>query len=439
MAAIPVPSALQANLYRLFVIRLIVFACLAAALGYAFFVQQMALKYTLIIGIVVVLALLNGGLYLRLRGRSAPSQREFFAHLLMDVAGLSVLLYFTGGASNPFVSYYLVPVTIAAATLSARYTGMLSALALLSYTLLLFFFQPLETVMPGAAVDHALHGMAPGAAATAAADPIASLHTLGMWFNFLVSAVLITYFVVRMAAELRTREESIARYREDTLRNEQIIALATQAAGTAHEMGTPLGTMAVLLQDMKEENADSPELLADIELLQQQVNSCRGSLRSLVRKADLDNQHTSHVALDTFIADLRDGWRLVRPEVPCEISQQTGASPKVDVDPMLQQALINMLNNAADASPSGIGVVLQWDAQQWQMKIRDHGAGLSRDVAGQIGTRIISTKEGGMGVAHVLSQATLNRVGGRVSLYALPEGGTLTEITLPHRFSAPHG
>jgi two-component system sensor histidine kinase RegB len=437
MPAIPVPSALQANLYRLFVIRLIVFVCLAAALGYAFFVQEMALNYALIIGIVLVLAILNGGLYLRLRGREAPSQREFFTHLLMDLAGLSILLYFTGGASNPFVSYYLVPVTIAAATLSAGYTGMLSALALLSYTLLLFFFQPLETLMPEAAVDHAMHGMAPASPATA--DPIASLHTLGMWFNFLVSAVLITYFVVRMAAELRTREESIARYREDTLRNEQIIALATQAAGTAHEMGTPLGTMAVLLKDMKEEHADSPELLADLELLQRQVSSCRGSLRSLVRKADLNNQHTSHVELDSFIADLRDRWRLVRPEVPCEISQQEGASPKVDVDPMLQQALINMLNNAADASPSGIGVALQWDSQQWQMKIRDHGAGLSRDVAGQIGTRIVSTKEGGMGVAHVLSQATLNRVGGRVSLFALPEGGTLTEITLPHRFSAQHG
>lgn len=437
MAATPVPSALQANLYRLFVIRLIVFVCLALALAYAYFGQDMVLNYALIIGIVFTLALINGGLYVRLRGRRAPSQREFFAHLLVDLAGLSVLLYFTGGASNPFVSYFLVPVTIAAATLSARYTGMLSALALACYTLLLFFFQPLETLVPGT-MDHSMPGMDHGSAA-ATVDPAASLHTLGMWFNFLVSAVLITYFVVRMAAELRTREESIARYREDTLRNEQIIALATQAAGTAHEMGTPLGTMAVLLQDLKQEHASSPELLADLEVLQQQVNACRGSLRSLVRKADLNNQHTSHVPLNNFVADLHDRWRLVRPEVPCEVTQQEGASPQVDVDPMLQQALINMLNNAADASPEGIKVALQWDAQQWQMKIRDHGTGLSRDVAGQIGTRIISTKEGGMGVAHVLSQATLNRLGGRVSLYDLPEGGTLTEITLPHRFSAHHG
>ncbi len=436
MAAIPLPSALQANLFRLFVIRLIVFVCLVLALAYAYFVQEMTLDYAPIAGIVVLIGLLNAGLYWRLRHGAEPSQREFLAHLLMDVAGLSVLLYFAGGGSNPFVSYFLVPVTIAAATLSARYTWMLSVLALLCYTTLLFFYRPLDVLMPGTLDHAAMPGMDHGAAP---ADPSASLHTLGMWFNFLVSALLITYFVVRMAAELRTREESIARYREDTLRNEQIIALATQAAGTAHEMGTPLATMAVLLQDMKQEHASMPSLGKDLDLLQQQVNACRGSLRSLVRKADLGNQRTSTVPLGSFVADLRERWTLVRPEVACAVTLQEGKSPMVDVDPTLQQALINMLNNAADASPSGIEVTLQWDERYWHMKIRDHGAGLSREVAGKIGARIVSTKEGGMGVAHVLSQATVNRLGGKVSLYSLPEGGTLTEITLPQRFGTPHG
>jgi two-component system sensor histidine kinase RegB len=197
--------------------------------------------------------------------------------------------------------------------------------------------------------------------------------------------------------------------------------------------------MAVLLQDMKQDHAASPDLLKDLTVLQQQVNACRGSLRSLVRKADLSNQRTSSVVLDAFIADLRDRWSLVRPEVSCQLSLQDGASPTVDVDPTLQQALINMLNNAADASPAGIEVALQWGPQYWHMKIRDHGEGLSREVEGKIGARIVSTKEGGMGVAHVLSQATVNRLGGKVSLYPLPEGGTLTEITLPHRFAAQHG
>jgi two-component system sensor histidine kinase RegB len=430
-------TALQANLFRLFSIRLIVFVCQMLALAYAYFVAAMTLDYGVILAIVALLGVVNGALYWRLKRRTEPSQREFFVHLLVDVAGLSVLLYFTGGASNPFVSYFLVPVTIAAATLAPRYTWLLSALALTCYTVLLFLFRPLEPLMPTAVTEHADHAM-PGT--TQAADVAASamnLHTLGMWFNFLVSAALITYFVVKMAAELRVREERIARYREDTLRNEQIVALATQAAGTAHEMGTPLGTMAVLLQDMKQEHAADTDLAADLALLQQQVKACRDSLRNLVSKADLQNQRTARVGLRNFIDELHEQWRLVRPEVSCRVAwpDAVDVAPEVDVDPTLQQALINMLNNAADASPSGIDVTLRWDAQQWQMLIRDHGAGLSREVAGQIGTRIVSTKEGGMGVALVLSQATLNRLGGNVSLHELREGGTLTEITLPQRFA----
>lgn len=431
-------TALQANLYRLFMIRLIVFACQMLALAYAWFVAAMALDYGPILGVMALLGLVNGALYWRLTRHAEPSQREFFVHLLLDVAGLSVLLYFTGGASNPFVSYFLVPVTIAAATLAPRFTWLLSALALGCYTLLLFVFRPLDALTPAFAMQHEMPGMAQVDTFPMNAT---NLHTLGMWFNFLVSAALITYFVVKMAAELRVREERIARYREDTLRNEQIVALATQAAGTAHEMGTPLGTMAVLLQDLKQEHASDAGLAADLSLLQQQVKSCRDSLRNLVTKADLHNQRAVRVSLRDFIGELHDQWRLVRPDVACGVTWQDGVDagrdpdPGVDVDPTLQQALINMLNNAADASPRGIDVTLRWDAHQWQMLIRDHGEGISHDVAGHIGTRIVSTKEGGMGVALVLSQATLNRLGGNVSLHELREGGTLTEITLPRYFT----
>lgn len=434
----PAATALQANLYRLFAIRMIVFVCQMLALAYAYFIAEMLLDYGVVLGIIALLGCVNGALYWRLVRRAEPSPREFFVHLLLDVAGLSLLLYFTGGASNPFVSYFLVPVTISAATLPPRFTWLLSALALGCYTLLMFMFRPLDALMPAAAMDHAMPGMAHAGEADA---PGMNLHTLGMWFNFLVSAALITYFVVKMAAELRAREERIARYREDTLRNEQIVALATQAAGTAHEMGTPLGTMAVLLQDLKQEHAADSELASDLALLQQQVKACRDSLRNLVKKADLHNQRTTRVALRDFIGELFEQWRLVRPDVACKVAWLEGddaaaeAGPEVDVDPTLQQALINMLNNAADASPAGIDVALRWDVQQWRMLIRDHGTGISGEVAGQIGTRIVSTKEGGMGVAFVLSQATLNRLGGNVSLQHLREGGTLTEITLPRHFT----
>lgn len=421
-------SVLHINLQRLLLIRLIVFGCQVLALLYARYGLGLDLDYALVIGIFVVLALVNGALHLRLKRNPAPNLREFFLQLLVDVLGLSLLLYFTGGATNPFVSYFLVPVTIAAATLTWAYAAGLAALALVCYTLLLFFYQPLPALMPEqmAGMDHALHGVATEDGA------LISLHIIGMWFNFLVSAGLITWFVVRMAAEIRMQQERLSRYREDTLRNEQILAVATQAAGTAHEMGTPLGTMAVLLKDLREQYRHDPVLEQELVLLQQQVGTCRDALRGLVEKADFRNRQQAEVNLRQFMQLLLDQWQLLRPELHCKVYMQVGEGPRIPADTTLQQALINLLNNAADASPAGIELSLHWDTRQWTLQIRDHGEGLSREVAEQLGTRIVSTKEGGMGVGWVLSQATINRLGGSVSLYPQDGGGTLTEVLMPH-------
>lgn len=417
------PTALHRNLQRLLVIRLIVFLCQVAALLYARFVLALELGYPALLAIFALLALLNGALYLRLR-RGAPGEPEFFVHLLLDVLGLSLLLYFSGGASNPFVSYFLVPVTIAAATLGWRYTAVLAALALACYTVLLFHYQPLAVLTPASADPHAAH------LANTGDDPL-NLHTIGMWFNFLVSAALIAWFVVKMAEEIRRQQERLSRYREDTLRNEQILAIATQAAGTAHELGTPLGTMAVILKDLQLDHAGDAALQADIRLLQQQVETCRQSLQTLARKADFRSYRPETVALQDFLRELLEQWQLLRPEISCEFRLQAGNAPAIHVDLTLRQALINLLNNAADASPGGIALQASWETAEWQLQILDSGAGIKREIREQLGTRIASTKESGMGVGLVLSQATISRLGGRVQLYALEGQGTLTEIVLP--------
>ncbi|MDR2214961.1 MAG: hypothetical protein LBE59_03875, partial [Nevskiaceae bacterium] len=242
-------NALQSNLQRLFVIRCIVFVLQLAALLYAWKAMHLALDYGLIFTIFFTLTLVNGALYWRLQQHRQPRASELVAHLLIDVLGLSLLLYFTGGASNPFVSYLLVPVTIAAATLSFGYTLALVVCALASYSLLLFFHAPLPALMPDEAAP--MHHEA-GAGIGLVTDA-ANLHIWGMWFNFVVSAALITFFVVRMAADNQRQQARLRQYREDTLRNEQILAVATMAAGTAHELGTPLGSMAVVLKDLRQQ------------------------------------------------------------------------------------------------------------------------------------------------------------------------------------------
>lgn len=429
-----ISTLLEHNLRRLLTMRLIVFILQAAALLYAWYGLNLALNYPLMIGVLAILAVINAALYRRLQAHDNFTVRELFVHLLVDVLGLALLLYFTGGANNPFVSYFLVPITIAAATLTWHYTAVMIALTLLCYTLLLFFYQPLPALLPTAMTMTGDASM-PGHDHASSAD---NLHIVGMWFNFVVSAGLITWFVLKMAVENRAQAARLSRYREDTLRDEQILALATQAAGTAHELGTPLGTMAVLLKELQLEHLANADLQRDLQLLQQQVATCRTALLTLVDKADLKKRQPQAIRLRHFMQSLLDQWQLLRPETLCEVTIQTGDDPSLWFDVTLQQALINMLNNAADASTRGLECELAWDAHSWSLKIRDFGKGIHPELVAQLGTQIGSTKASGLGVGLVLSQATVNRLGGKVSLYPFvrtEQGksiqGTLTEIVLP--------
>ena len=417
-------TPLHLNLHRLLLIRTVVFALQFGALLYAWFVLSLALNYTLIIGILVLLAVANGALLFRLQRAKTPERNEFLLHLLIDVFGLGLLLYFTGGATNPFISYLLVPVTIAAAALPAAHAIALAAVALGCYSVLMFFYQPLPELMPVGG-EHAAHM---NAAVPAGPD----MHSIGMWLNFSVSAVLVIYFVVKLAAEVRQREMKLQQYREDTLRNEQILAVATQAAGTAHALGTPLATMSVLLGEMAQENEHNITLAQDICTLQNQVNHCRTTLQQLVRKADFKQLQTRRLPLTGFIDELLEQWQLLRPEVQCDVRVAANEFPTLQVDPTLEQALINLLNNAADASPDRIAIEVDWQPKSWTMRIYDYGPGIKRELLEQLGTTIQnSSKPDGLGVGLVLSQATLNRLGGSVSLYPQHAGGTLTLIELP--------
>jgi two-component system, sensor histidine kinase RegB len=419
-------NTLHLNLYRLFIIRVLVFCLQLLALIYARYYINLALNYPLVVSVLALLAFINGSLFLRLRRASNPNQLEFFLHLLVDVFGLSLLLYFTGGANNPFVSYFLVPITIAAAALPWTFTALLSLYAVTSYSVLLYWFEPLPALMPSQGAEHAGHVIT-------SATP--SLHVLGMWFNFAVSAALIVYFIVTMANELRQRETRLSEYREETLRNEQIVAVATQAAGTAHALGTPLSTMAVLVKELQLEHQYDPALSADLDTLKTQLSLCRDTLRKLVQKADFKQQTLTIRPLNNFIDELMQDWQLLRPEVPCKLQLPTSNSPSLVADPTLEQALINLLNNAADASPTGIDVTVEWQPARWRMQIRDYGKGVPRELAEQLGTTIISSKPDGLGVGLVLSQATLSRLGGSAQLYPQQPSGTLTVVELP---LAPH-
>ncbi|POD77575.1 ATP-binding protein [Pseudomonas syringae] len=410
LAPVQMLSATRQNLWRLTFIRILVLAAQAGSVGIAWlfdFLPLPWLQLSITLGCSLVLC---GLTVIRLRTSLPLTELEYALQLALDLLIHSALLYYSGGSANPFVSYYLVPLTIAAATLPWRYSLILSGFALTMYTLLMVRSYPLET------------------------DSIAreNMQVYGMWLSFALAASVITFFAAKMAEELRRQEQLRAERREEGLRDQQLLAVATQAAGAAHELGTPLATMSVLLKEMRQDHND-PALQEDLSVLQEQVKQCKQTLQQLVRAAEANRRMAVEQQPATrWLDESLNRWHLMRPEVSYRFYQLgKGDVPMLAPPPDLTQALLNLLNNAADACPDGLEVNLNWDSAEVCISIRDHGAGVPLAIAEQIGKPFFTTKGKGFGLGLFLSKASVTRAGGSVKLYSHEEGGTLTELRLP--------
>ena len=398
------------NLLRLCVIRSILIVVLLAGSFWFRFSETMQFPSLPVFTVLLVMVVINALILLRLRSDSPVSEKEFFANLLLDVFFLTLVLYFTGGSTNPLVSYYLIPLIISAAVLRPTHTWVITFLSISFYTLLLFYYQPLALFsMTG---HHAM----------------SNAHFLGMWVNFGFSALLISWFVVRMAGALREQAQAIADNREAGLRDEQIISVASIAAATAHEMRTPLATMAVTVDEI---GSEYPQLKDETAMLTQQIARCDKVLRNLVSTTTEDSGMVV-TQVGVLLKGLLEKWSLARPEIKLETTiPECEALHKIRYDQSLQHALINLLNNAADASPEFVSLQVGASKDWLQIVIEDRGAGIPSDIAGSLGKTSISRKQGGLGLGVLLGQASIERLGGEVKLTDRQGPGTRLEIRLP--------
>ena len=381
-------------------------------------ILEMDLQWLPMLTGIAALTLINIFSLLRLRNNKPVSHLELFIQLGCDVLALSVLLYYAGGSTNPFVSLYLLPLVIAAATLPSRFTWAMAALTTACYSLLMVYYIPLP---------HNHQDM----------DSAFNTHVMGMWLGFVISAVVVAYFVVKMAEAVRSRDELLAQVREEILRNERIVALGTQAAGAAHELGTPLSTMAVVIGELQHDADASPaELRESLTLLDEQVRSCKRILDKIMLTAQGSGTSTLQTA-DDLMAEVLDEWQLLRPTANYQYNSSPQPAPRISVDVTLRAALMNLLNNAADASPQAIEINALWDSANFILKIHDNGTGLSNEVALKAGSAFFTTKPEGRGLGLFLANATLERMGGTVRLFNREHGGATTELTLPVTGAAP--
>lgn len=349
-------------------------------------------------------------------GRPRPmDESEAIAHIGVDILVLGVLLYFTGGASNPFVTLLVVPIALAAAALSTRALLAVSALAAAAYLSLLRWYVPLP--MPGDMRDRGFE-----------------LHVVGMGVNFVITALLLGFFINRLARALRMQQLATQRVHERALRDEGILAIATQAAGAAHELNTPLSTMRTLLPELRREHADDAALVEDLSLLEGQVDRCRDILREMVAfgQAQL-SQVPERLDMTQFLHGCSERFQLLHPEAELELRMDADtARLPLRVPPGLRHALLNLLNNAADASAQRDlrEVLLQVErAGDWlQFTVTDRGPGFaSAERSARLGH---SEKQDGLGIGLTLAVATAERLNGEL-VARNAEHGAMVCLRLP--------
>jgi len=412
----PPIDTLSKQLAQLTLIRTILLAVLWISFILALEVEQIKISAEYLSSILLLFSAIHALTFLRLKNSLPVTEFEFLIQLFIDVICLSILFYFSGGANNPFISYLLIPICISATTLPWRYTWLITITCLISYALLLFFYIHLP-------IFEASHQHQEGNT---------NWHIIGMWFNFSLSAILITYFIVKMARTLQEQNKTLGSMREDELRNQQLMAVAMLAAGAAHEMNTPLSTMTVLLTEIQADHKENSQLQADLEILKAQVKQCANTLKHLVQDSTEANEGKfKQQTIKTFCDSIINRWQLMRPNVNFTIAFQDITQSTIAHDPRLDQAIINLLNNAADASPEQVELKIHCEQGQLVWNIIDSGKGISNQIGIKLGKIMLSTKEQGLGIGLLLAHAAIKHYGGSVKYIPAPTSGTITELRLP--------
>jgi two-component system sensor histidine kinase RegB len=339
--------------------------------------------------------------------------------MALDAVVLTVLLDLTGGALNPFSTLYLVNVALAAALLPGVWAWALSSVNLASYGGL-FLHEWLT------APSHHIR----------VAPSHEFMQLYAMWIAFCFAATFIVYFIRRVARALADRERELLVVRVRSERREKLASLATLAAGAAHELSTPLSTIAVVSQELRRTlSGASPEIQSDLALIRDQVGRCREILDRMARHAGENvGEPFARLELPAWAASGLDG--LADPSrVALEIAAGAETASVVGPPRALGDALRGLLKNGIQASPPGAEVRLWMGADDGKVRVAviDQGRGMAPEVLQRAGEPFFTTKVPGegMGLGLFLTRSLVEQLGGVFTIASRPGAGTEARIELP--------
>ncbi len=410
------------HMRRLFHLRNFALIGQIAAVAFTLNVLNIDLPTSKISLIIFQFTLFNLFVWFRLKQPKPVTENEIFIHLMFDVFTLALLLYFSGGATNPFIMLFLFPLTITVTILPIRYAWLLASITVICYSLLMFQYQPL----PIEHQSHTIYGIN--------SESDYNLHLIGMWMAFILNAGLITYYVYGMSSTLHHQQKQLTNAREQSIRDEQLIILGTLAASTAHELGTPLGTMALLINEIEQDITNaSTSVISDLNNLKKQINRCKTSLADLSASVGAPSNLFDHKKqpvcqyLQNIITEIYD----THPNIKIHFHCTPDSSSILYTDRTLSLSLINIIDNAIEASPEFVDISIDNNDGLIQIVILDHGQGLSDEALDKIGQQPYSEKELGLGLGLYLAYAAIHRRKGNIIQQNCYPEGSKTTILLP--------
>ncbi len=377
-------------------------------------VLRVPLPLAPMLGAVALLAVVNLAI-IGLLARTRITNGQIMLALLFDMGVLTVQLYWSGGATNPFISLYLLQVVLGAILLETWSVWVLVAATSLCYAGLTMRSVPL--VYPV--------GLLPEEG---------DLYTLGAWLAFAMIATLLVLFITRISRNLRARDDYLADLRQYAVEEDGIVRMGLFASGAAHELGTPLASLSVILSDWRRmpKLAGDPELSSELEEMQAEVERCKAIVSDILHSAgEPRGEAMASIPARAFLDDVAAAWQPTHAGVPLSYRRDELDGAQLVADASLRQAIWNLLDNAAEAAPGGIELSAAIGADGLTIAVSDRGPGFTETQLAGIGKAYRSSKGAGHGLGLFLASNVARRSGGRLEAGNRRDGGAQVSLILP--------
>jgi two-component system sensor histidine kinase RegB len=404
------------NMLQLIELRWIAVIGQITTIAAATLLYQVRLPLVEMLEVLVFLIFFNVASHLRWHEDRVVTNHELFFALLIDVGILTMQLYLAGGTTNPFAFLYLLQVILSAVLLDYWSTWIIVAVTALCMAGLALFAHPLSLPF-----DHA--------------RGFASLYVQGMLICFALDAALPVIFISRITRTLRGKDQQLSDMRHRAAEEEHIIRTGLLASGAAHELGTPLATLSVILGDWRRIPAmrDNPELLEEISEMQTQLQRCKAIVSGILLSAgEARGESAVPTTINTFLDDLVEDWEASRPIFDFQYDNRITPDVPIVFDLTLKQMIDNVLDNAREASPDWVAMDASCTGGILSILVRDRGPGFAPAMLANFGKPYNSSKgRPGGGLGLFLAVNVARTLGGSVSARNLDGGGAEVRLALP--------